>query len=210
MNLEFLSPLLGLLFIVLFFYFIFWLVKRSHSKIREQWTLLARDLDLNLILPEGKWSWLMAKYPSVNGSYCDLPLNCYMYTKGSGKNQTSYTSFSFVLDKNNGKNLRLYKEGFLSKIGKAFGGQDIQVGHDAFDDNYMIKSNDDYFAKKVLNSRIRQLFLRKLPQLAGEFSFDNNILSYNEISIIDNEKKRLSLLNTIKVGVELAKELQKV
>jgi hypothetical protein len=210
MDIELLAPVFALVFFIFFFYFIFWLLKRNHKKIMEHWTSFARHLNMDLIIPEGKWSWLMGKYPSVNGSYRDMQFTCFMYTRGSGKNQTTYTTFSFTIDHNNGKTLRLYKEGFFSKIGKAFGGQDIQIGHDAFDDNYMIKSNDEFFAKKILNSRIRQLFLRKLPKLGGEFSFENNTLTYNEIIIINNEKNKLSLQNTIAVAVEFAKELQKV
>ena len=206
------EDLLAVLFIAVFtvgiFGFVFWFLKRNIRKTKEEWQQLAKHFDLKLSMPEGKWAWVMGKFPTIDGRINDIPFHNYMYVRGSGKHQKTYTAFALTLENNPTKTLRLYKEGFFSKVGKAFGGQDIEVGHTAFDDNYIIKSNDELFAKKALNSRIRQLFLRKLPNLRGEFSLVNDVLSYNEIIMINNESNRKKWEETIKVGVELAKEIR--
>ena len=137
-----------------------------------------------------------------------MPFYCYMYTRGNGKSQTTYTCFTLGIEYPAGKTFQLYKEGFFSKVGKALGGQDIQLGHTAFDDNYIIKSNDEMFAKRILNSRIRQLVLRKLPQMGGTFSLIENALEYNAITALNNERNREKWEEAIKVAVDLAKEIQ--
>jgi hypothetical protein len=201
----------GLMMVVIFigvFYLIFWFIKRHLRKMEQQWIILADTFELNLNLPEGKWSWFLRKYPTIKGNIDGMPFYCYMYTRGSGKHQTTYTCFTLGIEYPRGKTLQVYKEGFFSKVGKAFGGQDIEMGHDDFDNNYIIKSNDELFAKRVLNARIRQLFLRNLPKMRGTFSLIENALEYNAVTILNNEKNREKWEQAIKVATQYAKEIQ--
>jgi hypothetical protein len=53
---------------------------------------------------------------------------------------------------------KIYPEGFFSKIGKALGMQDIQIGDDFFDSKYIIKSNNpDKAMAFFMDSELKKL-----------------------------------------------------
>ena len=74
----------------------------------------------------------------------------------------------------------------------------------------MIKSNNERFVKQLLNARIRQLFLRKIPNMRGEFSINSNCLEYNEVIMINTESKRKDWQVKIELGYELAKTINEL
>ncbi|MCH2022716.1 MAG: hypothetical protein MK207_09585 [Saprospiraceae bacterium] len=206
-NLEFIIVIIS---ISGFFYLLYFFIKWQKKKLTNHWTILARDLKMNVDIPKSFWSAFLNKFPSINGLLNGMPFSCYMYARSAGNSQSYHCTFSLVLEQTNNKTFRLYKEGFFSKVGKALGGQDVQVGHDDFDNAYLIKSNDETFIKRLLNPRIRQLILRKLPKMRGEFSLDNNVLKYDAMITLNTEKNRSEIFETIKIAEELAKELQKM
>jgi hypothetical protein len=119
----------------------------------KAWGGFARKAGLTLD-PGG---WFRA--PTVSGAYGGFNVYLYTYTQGSGKNKTTYTSMIVYLPKQTNIHLRVTREGFLSKITKAFGAQDIQLGDPAFDAAYIIKSDTPPFVPEVLDSQIRGAML---------------------------------------------------
>lgn len=57
----------------------------------------------------------------------------------------------------------------LSKLGKALGGQDIEIGVISFDDAFVIKSNDEQFIHRLLSPELIQYHL-SVPDLRVELS----------------------------------------
>ena len=117
------------------------------------WGAFAQKAGLSLD-PGG---WFRA--PTVSGAYGGFNVYLYTYTQGSGKNKTTYTSMIVYLPEETSIHLRVMREGFLSKISKAFGAQDIQLGDPAFDAAYVIKSDTPQFVPEVLSSQIRGAML---------------------------------------------------
>ena len=57
---------------------------------------------------------------------------------------------------------KIYKKGIFSNAGKVLGMQDIEIGHDLFDNEFIIKGNDELLLKKLfLNDDIRNLIERQ-------------------------------------------------
>ena len=99
--------------------------------------------------------------PRVTGAYRGHPLTLDTFTRGSGKNRTTYTRI--VLFVNNAANvyLALYQESVFSKIGKFFGMQDIQIGDEEIDRRFIIKSKPESFAASPFTSiSLRQQLLQ--------------------------------------------------
>lgn len=193
-------------------FFAFWLIKKSFTNLNNQLSILARNLGLHYNKPSSNWDFIWGKYPTIEGNIKGIPFYGYMYSKGSGKNQVTYTAFTLTLEGKNltGKSLTVYKEGFFSKIGKAFGGQDIQIGNEDFDKNYIIKSNDEFFAKKALHLKVRQILLRKMPNMGGVLLLEGNKLNYDAVTTLVNDSKREDWEAVIGVFVELANEFKDV
>ncbi len=82
------------------------------------------------------------------------------YTKGGASSEHSYPAELLVsteIDINSG--FIIFKEDFLVKVSKFLGSEtEYQTGYDRFDKKFLIKVDDEKFAKKVFdNSDMRQL-----------------------------------------------------
>ncbi len=108
-----------------------------------------------LTMDRGGWF----KNPTVAGAYRNFNMYLYTYTTGSGKNQTTWTSMVVYLPFQNVSHLRISREGFFTKITKAFGAQDIQIGDPAFDQAYIIKSDTPQFVPQILTPQLRGALL---------------------------------------------------
>lgn len=69
----------------------------------------------------------------------------------TGKSTITYTRVRTAFKNPKEYKLKLGKEGFFSKVGKAFGGQDIEIGDEIFDQSHIIKSNDESMTTRLLN-----------------------------------------------------------
>ncbi len=80
------------------------------------------------------------------------------YRVSTGKSSTTYTRIRAPYVNKDGFRFTLYRENIFGKIGKFFGMQDIQVGIPEFDNDYIIKGNNDYKVQMLFaNPRIREL-----------------------------------------------------
>lgn len=99
------------------------------EKFRKSWTALAATMDLQFDLATEK----------LTGTVDGIDFDVAIVVRGSGKSQRSYTVFTSSIIDVSPLGLKLYKEGFFSKVGSALGMQDIEVGEHSFDARFVIK-----------------------------------------------------------------------
>ena len=108
------------------------------------WTQVANDIGGEFI--EG--GWFGTDEVRYKSKQWELVLDT--HTVSHGKSSTTYTRMRAPFVNKDGLYFKIYPEGILSKVGKYFGMQDIQIGDPLFDDNYIIKGNDEYKIKLLL------------------------------------------------------------
>lgn len=80
------------------------------------------------------------------------------FTLWSGKYSTETTRVIVPINLKGDFKFEIYNEGFVRKIEKFFGAQDIQIGFTDFDKAFIIKSNNEFKIKTLLrNKEIRNL-----------------------------------------------------
>ena len=88
------------------------------------------------------------------------------YTVSTGKSSITYTRMRAPYINKDGLYFRIYKAGIFSDLGRLLGMQDIQIGFEEFDTDYVIKGNNA--------EKIRELFsktsIRSLIELQPRFS----------------------------------------
>jgi len=122
------------------------------------------------------------------------------------KHRKRFTMVEALLNNPKGYFLQVYGEGLASKVGKAFGSQDVQVNNDEFDNKYIIKSNDEFFATQILTPRVQDglLALRKHHPFV---ELDNNKLVMELSSYLKNEEDYDLLIDTSLLIIDRIKEL---
>lgn len=80
------------------------------------------------------------------------------FTAWSGKYSSETTRIIVPIILTDGFRFKIYREGLIRKIEKLFGAQDIKIGYPDFDKAFIIKSNNEFKIKTLLqNKEIRKL-----------------------------------------------------
>lgn len=84
------------------------------------------------------------------------------YTVSTGKSSTTYTRMRAPFVDPEGFRFTVYRKGIFSDIGKWFGMQDIEIGDEAFDRDFILKSSEESKLRELLGSpKIRDLISRQ-------------------------------------------------
>ncbi|MCA8915004.1 MAG: hypothetical protein KDB90_06295 [Planctomycetes bacterium] len=106
----------------------------NQKKIRENWAMFARKNGLQMQGSKTR--------PTIQGWLGPVYITLNTIVRGSGKNRTTYTQYHATINAPMPAGIVLYKEGFFSKVGKVFGGQDVQIGDPVIDNAFIIKAQD--------------------------------------------------------------------
>jgi len=97
----------------------------------------------------------------VTGTYRGHNLTLDTFTRSSGKSSTTYTRIRLTVENPSALSLAIYDENVFSKIGKALGMQDVQVGDEDLDRRFIIRGQPEHVIASLLtSSSLRQ----KLPE----------------------------------------------
>ena len=125
----------------------------------EIWKKLCAEIGAHYV--EGGF-WKGDKVEATHGPWT-ITLDTYRVS--DGKTSVEYTRMRAPFLDSGGFRFTVYRKGFFSEIGKLFGMQDIEIGDPAFDDAFILKSNDDLKLRELLgNSKIREL-VNQQPQI---------------------------------------------
>lgn len=97
------------------------------------------------------------------------------YKVSNGKSSTTYTRMRAPFVNRDGLYFKIYRSGFFSNIAKYFGMQDIEIGDEYFDNDFIIKGNNpNQIAALLAGDEIKQLIERN-PRIHFEIRDDEGI-----------------------------------
>lgn len=176
---------------------------KQQRKAREQLAGLARRFGLELRRQEAKLGF--EPPPTVVGRYRNRAVRFFNYTTGSGKSRTTWSAVVATVGGAGGFTLELFPENFLTRIGTAFGMQDIRIGDPAFDQAFMVKSNDPAYAAAALLPEIRTRLLAERQRGArGHLAVKGGEVRYAEMGAFDNEARVNRLADMLEAACDLA------
>lgn len=119
----------------------------------EEWIQLSEELNANYI----ESSFFLG--PRIEYIYNNWIIYLDVYTVSSGKTtSTTYTRMRLPFINPRKFHFEVYRKGPFSNIGKSLGMQDIEIGYDSFDNEFVIKGNDEVLLRRLLiNNDIRNL-----------------------------------------------------
>jgi len=118
----------------------------------EIWRQLCAEIGAQYV--EGGF-WKGDKVQATHGPWT---ITLDTYTVSNGKTSTTYTRMRAPFVDPEGFRFTVYRKGIFSDIGKWFGMQDIQIEDEAFDRDFILKSNQESKLRELLgSSKIREL-----------------------------------------------------
>jgi len=119
---------------------------------KEIWQQFADEIGGEFI-EEGFW-----KSKKVVANFENWTVTLDTFARSTGKTSTVYTRMRAPYKTKDEFKFKLYRKGLFSNIGKALGMQDIEVGYPEFDDEFIIKGNDETKIIELFsNDKIREL-----------------------------------------------------
>ena len=132
----------------------------------EMWKQLCAEIGAQYV--EGGF-WKGDKVQATHGPWT---ITLDTYTVSNGKTSTTYTRMRAPFVDPEGFRFTAYRKGIFSDLGKRFGMQDIEIGDEDFDRDFILKSNDGSKLRELLgSSRIREL-IGQQPQVYFEVKDD--------------------------------------
>ncbi len=128
------------------------LAARWRARMHASWAAVAARLDGTFVPAKG--SWWETKVSRVEAKIGAATVRLDHFTVHHGKHTTVYTRTRVATSCS--KRLTSYRESFFSGIGKALGMQDLLVGDPVYDDCFVIKSDDEAWARSVLHELLRK------------------------------------------------------
>jgi len=99
--------------------------------------------------------WGRSKVEAAHGQWI---ITLDTYTVSTGKSSVTYTRMRAPYVNPEGFQFTIYRRGVFSDIGKWLGMQDVEVGEPQFDEDFIIKGNDDAKLRRLFaDAKLREL-----------------------------------------------------
>ena len=165
---------------------------------KEAWRQLSEEINASYV--EGG----SFKGPRIEYKHNSWTIYLDTYTVSTGKSNITYTRMRLPFINQKKFLFKVYRKGVFSGIGKALGMQDIEVGWDYFDNNFVIKGNDEILLRRFFqNHNIRALIdkqrkiVLEVKDNEGRFGpkfNDNESELYFVVTGVIKDKERLKNL----------------
>ncbi|MCP4441751.1 MAG: hypothetical protein GY810_22825 [Aureispira sp.] len=158
----------------------------NQKQLSQNFKKLAGLLGVEVSLPKRNSS---VEYPSLKGSWKGRSLHCHMERINAADRGQTYTNLELDIANPQGKTLLIGYEDFMAKIGKLFSGQDIQTGNKNLDKQFIFQSNDEAFAKTILDADLQKMLIQEAQILRGRLVLEDSKLIWNAVFEISSEEE---------------------
>lgn len=126
---------------------------------QEIWKQLCTEIGAQYV-DGGFW-----KGDKVQASHGPWTITLDTYTVSTGKSSITYTRMRAPFVNTESFRFTVYRKGIFSDIGKWFGMQDIEIGDEAFDRDFILKSNQELKLQELLGSSGLRDLIDRQPEI---------------------------------------------
>lgn len=112
----------------------------------------------------------------MKGGFRDESIQVETEQRRTGRNRTTYTVYTVELPPAVPMDLVMYDESLFSKVGKFFGGEDIEVGRPEFDGAFIIKGSHPDEIREFLDRDVVAEALLDLYDFCGDMHIEHQTL----------------------------------
>ena len=99
------------------------------------------------------------------------------YTVSTGKSSIIYTRMRAPFINIDNFYFKMYRTGIFSELGKVLGMEDINIGYEEFDKNFVIKSNSEEKVKRLFSNKSIRDLIEEQPDINLEIKDDEGFFS---------------------------------
>lgn len=99
------------------------------------------------------------------------------YTVSTGKSSTTYTRMRAPFVNLDNFYFKIYRTGIFSGLGKILGMEDINIGYEEFDEDFVIKGNSEEKVKQLFSNKSIRDLIQEQPKISLEIKDDEGFFS---------------------------------
>jgi hypothetical protein len=99
------------------------------------------------------------------------------YTVSTGKSSITYTRMRAPFVNLDNFYFKIYRTGIFSGLGKMLGMEDINIGYEEFDEDFVIKSNSEEKVKQLFSNKSIRDLIQEQPKINLEIKDDEGFFS---------------------------------
>lgn len=99
------------------------------------------------------------------------------YTVSTGKSSITFTRMRAPFINLDNFYFKIYRAGIFSGIGKILGMEDINIGYEEFDEDFVIKSNNKEKVKQLFSNKSIRCLIQEQPEINLEIKDDEGFFS---------------------------------
>ncbi len=146
--------------------------------------------------------------PTIRGELRGVSIEVLLHRRrrGTGKNRRTqyFTEFNAYLAPDWMCGMRITERGFTDKVVEFFGGEDIAIGHDGFDEEFRVRGSVSDKAKEALRQTGPRAALQRLVNTFNQFEVDGERIQTRMKGRISNAN---AMTRHISAVVDAADEL---
>ena len=105
------------------------------------------------------------KSDKVEATHGEWHVTLDLYVVSTGKSSTTYTRIRAPYVNPDGFQFTVYRKGIFTDLGKWLGMQDVTVGYEDFDRDFVIKGNDEQKLRRLFSSQKLRDLIAAQPQI---------------------------------------------
>jgi len=133
---------------------------------REIWQQLAEEIQANYV-NNGFWGG-----DRVEAHVDNWVVVLDTYTVSTGKSSMTYTRMRAPFVNLDNFYFKIYRSGIFSDLGKMLGMEDINVGYEEFDEDFIIKGNSEEKLRQLFANESIRALIQDQPQISLEIKDD--------------------------------------
>lgn len=194
-----------LLLVIIFAYF----HTQKEDKNFEGFQKLAKSLGLRFDKPRHPYrgNIIVEIKGTYNGIHLEVYIDRVRGDRGRGK---YFTVIRMQVNKKKDFELSLGKEGFLQKVGKVLGMQDIQTGYPEFDEAFVLQSNEPKTVLEIFDTNLSSKFSDNHTLFYSTVNLSQTLLTYKEETLLSTEASTRRFEMIAKLLVDLAVKIEQV
>jgi hypothetical protein len=119
------------------------------------------------------------KSDEVEAAHNQWTVKLDLFVVSTGKSSVTYTRMRAPYVNPDSFRFTIYRKGIFTEIGKWFGMQDVTVGYEDFDRNFVIKGNDEQKLRKLFSSQKIRDLIAVQPDISFSVKDDEGFWSKN-------------------------------
>lgn len=183
------------------------LSRRAHQRLHHQYEKLADRWKIDLEVPPARMMGLLQKNPLVSGHYRGREISVFCLGHGIEETRQTDTALRVEVRGPHGFQFLFHRRSALGKARREVKAPQVETGDEAFDKEFVLRSNNAGTVLAVLDANARQRLIGLWKGRAASIYLRDGVLTYVEFGLLMEDARRERIEALMEFACDLADQI---